>query len=204
MTDTPWTILNARITRVIDRLDALPTFREATVAATSPLAVRFDTDSFDTLVFATLVSGLAAGDRVLTLRFGRLPWVIGRRGGPRVPSVHLAQATSTFTASTTAQAVPGTSITLDLSAGDVVQALGVFDLDSASSIFLGRLLIDGVLQTGEAHMQSNARTTVSQVWQWTASSSGSHTVALSVAMLSGSAEVYASHTRLSLVVIPAP
>ena len=82
MTDTPWSILNARITRVIDRLDALPTFREATVAATSPLAVRFDTDTSDTLVFATLVSGLAAGDRVLTLRFGRLPWVIGRRGGP--------------------------------------------------------------------------------------------------------------------------
>ena len=82
MTDTPWGIINARITRVIDRLDALPTFREATVAATSPLSVRFDTDSFDTLVFATLVSGLAVGDRVLTLRFGRLPWAIGRRGGP--------------------------------------------------------------------------------------------------------------------------
>ena len=81
MTDTPWSIINARITRLVDRVDALPTFREATVAATSPLSVRFDTDSADTLVFATLVSGLVAGDRVLTLRFGRLPWVLGRRGG---------------------------------------------------------------------------------------------------------------------------
>lgn len=123
MMDTPWSILNARITRVIDRLDALPTFREATVAATSPLSVRFDTDSVDTLVFATLASGLAVGDRVLTLRFGRLPWVIGRRGGlPRV--VGVGDWSGSLGSSTTSTAKPLTlesgSVGLTVSDGGLV------------------------------------------------------------------------------------
>ena len=140
------------------------------------------------------------GDNILWIKQGA-SW---QRVWPhRVPSAHLAESTSMITASPTAQAVPGTSITLDLSAGDLVHAVGVFDLNAASGIFLGYLLIDGARQPGEAHMESSARTTVSQVWQWTASSSGSHTVALSVAMLSGSATLHVMHTRLSIIVIPA-
>lgn len=182
-----------------------PSFSRGVVTGVEPLSVRLDGQE-GSLASApeSLVGGLAVGDVVYVVVYARRAVVLGRRGGPRVPSVHLAQATSRIMVSTTAQTVPGASITLALNAGDVVQVLGVFDQDASSGIFLGRLLIDGVPQAGEAHSQSGARTTVSQVWQWTASSSGSHTVALSAATVSGSANVYETHTCLSIIVIPAP
>lgn len=77
----PWDTLAKAITRLGDRIDALPGIREATVTATSPLEVTFDTDTLGTLVFGSLVSWLEPGDRVLTLRLARYVWVLGRRGG---------------------------------------------------------------------------------------------------------------------------
>lgn len=79
--NTPWEIVQASITRLTDRVDALPSVREATVSAASPLAVLFDTDTDDTLAYGTLVPGLAPGDRVLTLKLRHYVWVLGRKGG---------------------------------------------------------------------------------------------------------------------------
>ena len=78
MTD-PWTVLQKQITRLSDRINALPSIREATVTTASPLRVTFDTDTASTLVYATTTSGLVAGDRVLTVRLRRYVWVIGKR-----------------------------------------------------------------------------------------------------------------------------
>ena len=75
----PWTILRRDITRLSDRVNALPSIREATVTTASPLRVTFDTDTASTIVYATTIAGLAAGDRVLTVRLRRYVWIIGKR-----------------------------------------------------------------------------------------------------------------------------
>lgn len=77
----PWDVLARQLTRLGDRIDALPSVREATVTGLSPLEVRFDTDTTGTVVFGTLVSGVRVGDRVLTVRLARYVWVLGVRGG---------------------------------------------------------------------------------------------------------------------------
>lgn len=82
MNETPWSVVQASITRLSDRMNALPTIREATVAAAEPLAVLFDTDTEPVFVYGTLVSGLAAGNRVLTVKLRHYIWVVGLRGGP--------------------------------------------------------------------------------------------------------------------------
>jgi hypothetical protein len=45
------------------------------------LSVLFDTDTIPTLVYGTLVTGLQAGNRVLTIKLRHYVWVIGMRGG---------------------------------------------------------------------------------------------------------------------------
>lgn len=79
MTRSPVDVALAAVQKLADRVDALPSIREATVAATSPLAVRFDTDTASTVVYATTTAGLAVNDRVLTIRLRRYIWVIGKR-----------------------------------------------------------------------------------------------------------------------------
>lgn len=81
MTDTPWSTLAAAITRLNDRIDAMPSVREATVASDDPVAVMFDTDTAQTLVQGSLVGGLAVGARVLTLRLRHYVWVLGAKAG---------------------------------------------------------------------------------------------------------------------------
>lgn len=71
------------VQKLKDQVDALPSIREATVASSDPLAVRFDTDTVSVQAFASLVGVLAVGERVLTLRLSRYVWVLGRRGGAR-------------------------------------------------------------------------------------------------------------------------
>lgn len=77
----PWDVLARQLTRLGDRIDALPSVREATVTGLSPLEVRFDTDTTGTVVFGTLTSGLTIGARVLTVRLARYVWVLGARDG---------------------------------------------------------------------------------------------------------------------------
>lgn len=85
--DTPWAALAAGITRLSDRIDALPSIREATVSSMSPLAVRFDTDTIDTLVQGSIASSVALGDRVLTLKLRHYIWILGGKGGVPIGSV---------------------------------------------------------------------------------------------------------------------
>lgn len=86
--ETPWSTLAAGLTRLSDRLDALPSIREATVSSMSPLAVRFDTDTVDTLIQGSLTASVAVGDRALTLKLRHYVWIVGVKGGPaRRPQV---------------------------------------------------------------------------------------------------------------------
>lgn len=73
--------LQVSIQKLKDQVDALPSIREATISAVSPLTVRYDTDTTGTVVHGTLVGSLGIGNRVLTLRLARYVWVLGRRGG---------------------------------------------------------------------------------------------------------------------------
>ena len=78
----PWDVLGRRIQTVADRIDALPSIRQATITSVTPLQVTYDTDDDPVDVYGSLASQLAAGDRVLTVRLTRYVWVLGRRGGP--------------------------------------------------------------------------------------------------------------------------
>lgn len=77
MANTPWDILAAGLTRLSDRVDALPTVREATVASSEPLAIRFDTDTTDVTPAGSLVPAPAVGARILTLKLRHYIWVLG-------------------------------------------------------------------------------------------------------------------------------
>lgn len=81
MNDTPWSILQGAITRLGDKVAAAPSVREATVAATEPMAVLFDTDSTPTLVQGVLAGGITTGSRVLTLKLSHYVWILGAKGG---------------------------------------------------------------------------------------------------------------------------
>lgn len=63
------------------RLDAQPTFREATVTATSPIMVKFDTDTSPSPALCSLDLSLSNGDRVLTMTMNSFLWVLGRKNG---------------------------------------------------------------------------------------------------------------------------
>jgi len=96
MNESPWSVVQASITRLNDKVSALPSVREATVAAAVPLSVMFDTDTVPTLVYGTLVAGLQPGNRVLTIRLRHYIWVVGLRGGPTVSWGDVAGKPTTF------------------------------------------------------------------------------------------------------------
>lgn len=101
--DTPWATLAAAITRLNDRIDALPSVREATVTAVNPPAVRFDTDTADTVIYGTLESTLAVGYRVLTLKLRHYVWILGRKGSNPWADM---RGSGSFTITTTSKGVP--------------------------------------------------------------------------------------------------
>lgn len=80
---TPWDSLAKEITALKDVQDGNPVAREATVFATAPLSLLFDTDTEPTLAYGSLVAGLLPGDRVLTLQLRHYVWVLGMKGGVR-------------------------------------------------------------------------------------------------------------------------
>lgn len=77
----PWNPVLAKVQKLRDVVDALPSIREATVTSTFPVAVRFDTDEASVDAYASIAPRLSIGDRVLTVRLARYLWVLGRRGG---------------------------------------------------------------------------------------------------------------------------
>lgn len=85
MNQSPWVLVMGKLQALKDRVDALPSIREATVTSSAPLRVRFDTDTAAVDAHASLVAALSSGERVLTLRLARYVWVLGRRGGQVAP-----------------------------------------------------------------------------------------------------------------------
>lgn len=75
---TPWDSIAAGLTRLTDRVDALPSVREATVTGFDPVMVQFDTDSVP--VKATGGLSVPNGTRVLTLKLRHYIWIIGVKG----------------------------------------------------------------------------------------------------------------------------
>lgn len=75
-------VLQAQITRLARRMDALPELREGTVASVSPVQVLFPLDSVPTPVRWS-IGGLSVGDVVQTITVNRRVAVIGRAGGVR-------------------------------------------------------------------------------------------------------------------------
>lgn len=80
MSTTPWAALTAAIRKLADKVDAMPTVREATLV--SDYAVRFDIDTQDTLLHGNLAKGMPPGTRVLTLTLRHYVWVLGGRNRP--------------------------------------------------------------------------------------------------------------------------
>lgn len=74
---SPWDAVMKQVTRLADRLDASPEFREATLTSKSSPAVRFDTDIFPTLVKGILSPTVQVNQRVLTMKIRHYVWVLG-------------------------------------------------------------------------------------------------------------------------------
>lgn len=87
----PWDMITAELRKLSSRIDGQPTFREATVAAVSPLEVLFDTDTSPTTVARTLAPRLNLGDRVLTFQLRHYLWVVGRKESLNAPVAPLMQ-----------------------------------------------------------------------------------------------------------------
>lgn len=69
----------AALTKLSDRLDMMPVFREATVTGIVPVTVKFDTDDTSVRVQGNLYNGaLGTGDRVMTMQLRRYVWILGR------------------------------------------------------------------------------------------------------------------------------
>lgn len=178
-----------------------PTFQWAAVTSTDPLQITYDGRTEPLAVSpSTLVGGLVAGDRVYVVTYMRRAVIVGKAGGQYVSS-YLAPSTGGVDVTTTLVDVPGCSVTLDLRAGDVVQALGVFDVQATGTIFLGYFYVGGDAVPGEAHSQASGRATIAQTWRWECTADGSFTFKLAAQTASGTARLFTGHQRLSLTVI---
>ena len=117
----------------------------------------------------------AAGEIITAGRLNRLQ-----------PVPREAAATNDLTLTTAEQDILGASITvITQTANAVYLAYGVFDMSAttgaAGVIMVGRLAVDGVSDTEEAHADGSttgARITASQDWRGTLATAGSHTLKL--------------------------
>jgi len=91
MTTNPWDAVMSAVTKLADRVDTLPTVREATCTSISPYAILFDTDTVPTLANGTLAH-VEVGDRVLVLRLSRYLWILGAKGGPNATELQAYRA----------------------------------------------------------------------------------------------------------------
>lgn len=75
----PWKAVVESMGRLSEKVDETPVFREATLVSQG--VVRFDIDSEDTEVHASLAGSAAVGSRVLTVMVKHYIWVLGVKGG---------------------------------------------------------------------------------------------------------------------------
>lgn len=100
------------------------------------------------------------------------------------------------------------SVTFSTATAAVYVVTAHFDLDasaSGASVTVGRLAIDGVTQSDEAHLSaiSTARSTPGQVWTGTVSGAGSHTFKLRVlkSAAAGTINCVDQHTKFVVLII---
>lgn len=117
-------------------------------------------------------------------------------------------AGSQQTVTTTETDCLGCSVTFSTATAAVYVVTAHFDLDVSSSgttVNVGRLNIDGVTQTKEAHLSGSSvtRSTPGQVWTGTVSGAGSHTFKLRVIKSAAAATVNCvdTHTTFTVLII---
>lgn len=105
--------------------------------------------------------------------------------------------------------IAGTSLSFTtLYANTKITIWATFDVDSNSTVpanwgtFVGTCLVDGVLQSGEAHF-SGVRATVFQEWITTLVAAGSHTIKLQESKSGGTDTIStnATHTKWHALVL---
>lgn len=92
----PWEKRQAQFTRLMDRMNGMPAFREATVTSVNPISVKFDTDVTSTVAHSSIADDLAVGSRVLTMQLKHYVWVLGKRGVIRIEDWDDAQETGFY------------------------------------------------------------------------------------------------------------
>jgi hypothetical protein len=121
-----------------------------------------------------------------------------------------ATCNTAITLTTSAQDVPNCSLTLTATGLNAfAQVVAVFDFGGDTEdgmVYIGQLIVDGALQTGEAHGDGAVgRATNAQVWQ-VQLSPGSHTLKLQAQRGGGTTdkEVMAAHTRIAAFLFDIP
>lgn len=121
-------------------------------------------------------------------------------------------ASGTLTLTTSEQDVPGATWTFQtVGANAIVVVIGVYDFDCTSALAatfaMGRLSVDGVTQTTEAHGSTAAaiRNTCAQLWPVSVSA-GTHTVKLRALKNNATPviAVDATHTTMAVLVFDQP
>lgn len=127
----------------------------------------------------------------------------------RISDRETARASGDLVLSTSTQTINGTLITMACTTGTLYyDAWGAFDFDETSAgttVCQGKLLVDGVTQTGDANYGVTAttdRATVYQHWDGSVSGVGNHTFQLGAmrTVAAGAQEARATHTSLKVIV----
>lgn len=140
----------------------------------------------------------AAGQRITTAQQAQL-------ASATLQQFNAVQSTSTITMAAGVQDLTGATVTFTTAyASTKCKVIGVFDVEQSGTpadIFVGTCVVDGSTVSGEAHAAA-VRVTCVQVWDFTITAAGSHTIKLQGAK-SGTANTVktdATHTRLSVEV----
>lgn len=140
------------------------------------------------------MADILAGEIVTAARLNRLR-----------PTRETAVCSSDLTGAVTDTDVPGATITLTTATnGAEFEAVAFIDFNPTStSIGIGKLVVDSVIQSGEAHLQSpsasSTRGTTGMVWSGSLATAGSHTLKLT-ATLPASFQIRQTHTKLYVAV----
>lgn len=138
---------------------------------------------------------ILAGEVVTAARLNRLQ-----------PTPYHVDASAPIGPSVTDTDIPGATITLTTQTNNAkFEATGDYDFDysgAATALEQGKLVVDGVIQTGTANCQdgtatTNDRRTHSRTWYGTLVTAGSHTLKLTATLGSGIA-INATHTGITV------
>ena len=144
---------------------------------------------------------LLAGEIVTAGRLGRMQ-----------PVTYEAQASGALAMTDTTETdIPGATVTLSTAAANAIYVVtATFDASvtttNASTLMVGKLTVDGSIQTGTAihAMDTALRTTIPMTWRGTLASAGSHTLKLRgnlSAAAAGTASFIQTNTRIAITIL---